>query len=349
MTIAPNGTITDVNQAAEQVTGRSWQELIGTDFYVYFTDREKARRGFESVFREGFIQDYELEMRGLDGRLTPVLYNASVYRDENGKVAGIVALARDITERKRAEAEIRALNAGLEARIAQRTAELVAANRELEAFSYSVSHDLRAPLRAMEGFAKAIAEECCDKLTPDAQDLVQQIRGAAQRMAEIINGLLALARTSRAELRRTSVDLTALAQAVALDLQKANPGRAVEFDVAPGLVVSADPNLLRTVLENLLDNAWKFTGKHPRARIEVGALERSGERAYFVRDNGAGFDMTYAGKLFQAFQRLHSPAEFEGTGIGLATVQRIIQRHGGKVWAEGEVEKGATFFFTLPG
>ena len=348
VTVAPNGTITDVNKATEKITGLSRQALIGTDFCDYFTDPEKARTGYRHVFKEGWVQDYDLEIRRPDGTTTPVLYNASVYRNEAGEPVGVFAAARDITERKRAEEEIKELNVSLERRVIQRTADLVAANKELEAFSYTVSHDLRAPLRAMDGFSQVLMSEHADKLGAEGNRLLQRIRLASQRMSQLIDGILGLSRMIRSGLRRTTVDMGALARTVALELQKANPQREVKFTAAPGLVVNADADLLRIALENLLSNAWKFTAKHAHARVEVGKLDQEGTTVYFVRDDGAGFDMAYSSGLFEAFHRLHSVTEFEGTGIGLATAQRIVQRHGGRIWAEGEVEKGATFFFTMP-
>ena len=226
--------------------------------------------------------------------------------------------------------------------------ELEGANRELEAFSYSVSHDLRAPLRSIEGFSQILLEDYADKLDEEGQDYLGRVRAASRHMATLIDDLLDLSRVTRGPLRRELVDLGAVATSIVEELRRTQPDREVEFVTEEGVVVSADANLVAVALENLIGNAWKFTSRKPRARIEFGSIVRQGEGlTYFVRDDGAGFDEAYAGKLFGAFQRLHAPEEFEGTGIGLATVQRIIHRHGGRVWAEGEVGGGATFYFTL--
>ena len=231
--------------------------------------------------------------------------------------------------------------------VEQRAADLAGLNRELETFSYSVSHDLRAPLRRLDGFSAALLEDYPDKLDERGRDYLGRIRAASRRMEQLIDDLLRLTRLTRHEMRREAVDLSALAQTIATELQGIEPERRVEFVIEPGLVADGDAHLLAVVMDNLLSNAWKFTGKHPRALIEVGATWRDAERLYFVRDDGAGYDPAHADKLFGVFQRLHPADEFSGTGIGLATVQRIVHRHGGRVWAEGEVEKGATFYFTL--
>jgi light-regulated signal transduction histidine kinase (bacteriophytochrome) len=235
----------------------------------------------------------------------------------------------------------------VEQRVRERTAELQAVNEQLEAFSYSVAHDLRAPLRSIVAFSQALHDDHADRLGPEAGGHLTQIRRAALRMGHLIEDLLNFSRLSRSELRRERVDLSALARATLARMRAGHPERDVEVVVEDGMFAHADARLVDIVLTNLLGNAWKFTGKRARARIEVAARHGDGPVVYLVRDNGAGFDPAYAGQLFAVFQRLHPAHEFDGTGIGLATVQRLIQRHGGKVWAEGEVERGATVYFTL--
>ncbi|GAB4368936.1 MAG: hypothetical protein Kow00121_08450 [Elainellaceae cyanobacterium] len=253
-------------------------------------------------------------------------------------------LRTEIVERQQAEERAQVLNQGLR----QAIIELKAVNRELEAFSYSVSHDLRAPLRSIDGFSQALLEDCHDQLDTTGQDYLRRIRAATQRMGHLIDDLLTLSRVTRSDIHFESVDLSRLASHVCTALQQSQPDRQVEFVIQPDLVVQGDAHLLHVLLDNLLNNAWKFTSKHPQATIEFATIaQESGIPVYFVRDDGAGFDMTYSDKLFGPFQRLHRLQDFPGNGIGLATVQRIVHRHGGRVWAEGAVEQGATFYFTL--
>lgn len=493
VTISTEGKITDVNEASAKITGRTRAELIGTDFSAYFTDPEAARKGHERVFAEGFVQDYPLSIRRADGHVTDVLYNASLYRDEQGRVQGAFAAARDITARKRAEAEILKLNAELEKRVEERTkalaasqerlrlaaeaadigfwdwdlesnivrwdklmfaiygmppsddglirykdwtshvhpddvaeqeaslrdtivkagrnqrefriirdsddkirtirasdaairgeggkathvvginldvtetferleeirklnaslknraAELETSVKELDAFSYSVSHDLRAPLRAIDGFSRIVEEDYAPKLDVEGRRLIGVIRGEAQRMGRLIDDLLTFSRLGRQKVESGRIDMEAMARKVFEELTAVEPGHVIQFNLQSIPPAFGSEAMIRQVWVNLIGNAVKFTGKRERAEIEIGVEPgEAGEQVYFVRDNGAGFDMRYADKLFGVFQRLHTHEEFPGTGVGLALVQRIVHRHGGRVWGEGEIEKGATFRFTIP-
>ncbi|MFQ5862741.1 MAG: ATP-binding protein [Candidatus Brocadiales bacterium] len=269
-------------------------------------------------------------------------------KDEIGELANSFnamagELSHEIAEHERIEEELRKQRDHLE----NLANELTAVNKELESFCHAVSHDLRAPLRSIQGFSRALEEGYSDKLDPQGRDDLRRVRATSQHMGQLIDDLLNLSRITRSEMHREKVNLSVMVKTLAKEFQEMQPERQVKFVIMEELVANGDKRLLRVALNNMLDNAWKFTSKHPSARIEFGVIEHKGKPAYFIRDDGAGFDMAYVGKLFGPFQRLHSKAEFEGTGIGLATVQRIIHRHGGRVWAEGAVEKGATFYFTL--
>jgi PAS domain S-box-containing protein len=281
-----------------------------------------------------------------DGTAIPVEYWSYPVR-RGGQVVGAVVTFLDISLRRQAEEAQRKWNAELEQRVAERTAELTDANRELETFSYSVSHDLRAPLRAIDGFSHLLDEEFGTRLDDKGRGYLRRVRAGAQRMGELIDALLELSRLSRRELTCGRVDLSRIAAEALRELAEHHPERRTEFRIEPGLVAEADPVLIKVVLDNLFDNAWKFTAGRTVTQIEFGSVDHEGRRAYFVRDNGAGFDMAYVGRLFGAFQRLHPVDRFPGSGIGLASVARIIHRHGGRVWAQGQLEQGATFYFTL--
>jgi PAS domain S-box-containing protein len=464
VTIRKDGKITDVNRATEAATGVSRERLIGSDFSNYFTEPEKARRGYERVFAESAVRDYPLAIRHTSGRITDVLYNAALFKNEAGGIEGVFAAARDITERKRAELalqaerqrfrdvldrlpayvvlmtpdyhvpfanhffrerfgesqgkrcyeylfgrsepceicetyktlknnapqrwkwtgpdsrhydiydfpfadtdgsplilemgvditereqaeeEVRRLNDELEQRVIQRTAQLEAANKELEAFTYSVSHDLRAPLRHISGFSKILTEEYGSTLAPEAHHHLVRIQEGTRRMGLLVDDLLNLGRVGRRELRLQVTGLNSVVNEAMEDLKSECEGRQVEWKVGNLPFVECDPTLMKQVFQNLLSNAVKFTRPRSPAIIEVGQKDQAGTPVVFVSDNGVGFNVKYADKLFGVFQRLHRPEDFEGTGVGLATVQRIVQKHGGRIWVEAELDKGATFYFTL--
>jgi light-regulated signal transduction histidine kinase (bacteriophytochrome) len=284
----------------------------------------------------------ELENRKKNGELFWEATRISPLRNEKGAITHFIVVKEDITERKRAEEEILRLNAGLERRVQERT-------RDLESFSYSVSHDLRAPLRGINGFANLLKDRCSDCRDAQAQESLERIIKSSLRMGNLIDDLLRLSQVGRGGISCERVDLSALAREVLAELSERTPERRQEAQVEDGVVVTGDPQLLRIVLENLLGNAWKFTAKRDVARIAFGWREEGGEHVIFIRDNGAGFDPRYAQRLFGAFQRLHRAEDFEGTGIGLAIVARIIGLHDGRIWAEAEPERGATFHFVLAG
>jgi PAS domain S-box-containing protein len=335
-----------VNSAFVHTFGHSEEEFVGKNILdllpgkEYQTLFEKAKETGETV--ESNAQPMEFKKQSQKG-ITYCDLTVIPVKDDKNKVHGLEFSLVDVTEIKRAEEEIRALNEILR----QQTADLTASNKELEAYSYSVSHDLRAPLRNINGFSQALLEDYSSKLDDQGKNFLDRIKAATQRMGGLIDDLLQLSVTMRKEMKREPVDLSWLAHSVIKELKEAEPERQVEVTIQEKTLVLGDARLLREMLVNLLGNAWKFTSQRSPGRIEFGQLEKDGEKLFYVKDNGAGFDMKYADKLFIPFQRLHSVTEFLGNGIGLALVKRIIERHGGSIWAEAEIEKGATFYFKL--
>jgi PAS domain S-box-containing protein len=343
----PHGCITTWNDSAQQILGYRSEEMLGQSFSGVYTpdDIEKDKPAKELKIAE---ERQRFEREGQRARKDGSLFWASTIivalRDGNNHLRGFGVVIRDITARKRTDEELESRRR----EIFQRNAQLVVANNELESFSYSVSHDLRTPLRAIDGFSHALLEDYGAKLDEQGREYLGRIRSATQRMGSLIDDLLNLSRLSRTNMQTQQVDLTAVVNAVVTEIRKVQPQRQVDFQAHEGLSTIGDPGLLRVVFENLLGNAWKFTSKKSSpVHIEVGQCNGTHSNAFFVRDDGAGFDPAYATRLFGAFQRLHGQQEFEGTGVGLATVQRIIQRHGGRIWAESALGQGATFYFTL--
>jgi PAS domain S-box-containing protein len=348
-----DGTITFFNEYAQQFFGYTAEEVIGQPVSILVPAQASSGADWSTLVRDiaehpesyaNFANENVLR----DGRQVWMTWTNKPIFDAQGQLVEILAIGSDITQQKQVEQELRQLNETLDQRVRERTAQLEAANKEMEAFTYSVSHDLRAPLRAVDGFSKAILEDYADKLDEEGKENLAFIRDGAQQMGKLIDDMLRLSRAGRTEMRMERVSLSALVRDIADDLQRQDPARQVEWRIAPDVSAMGDQPLLRILLENLLSNAWKFTGRCPAARIEFFSSQQGGTTVYAIRDNGAGFDMAYVNKLFAPFQRLHTAEEFPGTGIGLAIVQRIINRHGGRIWAEGAVNQGATFYFTLP-
>ncbi len=349
-TAGPQGQFEYFNQRWFDYIGQPEGEGVG-DWTAYLDPQHNADclESWQTALKTS--QPLQLECRlgsRNPGEYRWHLIRAVPIKDAEGRITRWFGTCTDIEDQKRAEQEVRHLNAALERRVLERTAQLEASNRELEAFSYSVSHDLRAPLRSIDAFSQLVREDYGGKLDAQGHQYLNLVSEASRQMARLIDDLLHLSRVTRTELRRQPVSLSDLATEIITVFRQLEPKRQVEVTIALDLTVSGDARLLRIVLDNLLNNAWKFTGKQPEPRIELGSETKDGQTVFFVRDNGAGFDMTYAGKLFGAFQRLHSVQEFPGHGIGLATVQRIISRHGGRIWAESAPGQGATFYFTLP-
>jgi PAS domain S-box-containing protein len=333
-----DGVVTSWNRGATQLFGYTAEEMVGASITRLIPPERAAEEpALLEQLRAGRASQLETVRRRKDGRDIDVWVTSSPTHDAAGRVVGASKVARDITERRRAELAI--------AR-ARELAEVT--SRELEAFSYSVAHDLRAPLRAINGFARILLEDHAGELGAEGRDCLDEVRKGADRMAALIDALLSLSRVTRSELRRERIDLGALVRAAVAELAVADPARHVELVVPAAVEADADARLARVVVDNLVGNAWKFTSKVASARIELGVDGQGSTPTYYVRDNGAGFDPAFARNLFAPFQRMHSVRDYPGTGIGLATVQRVIHRHGGRIWAEAAPDRGATFFFTLP-
>lgn len=342
-TIDHDWRLTYMNRAAERLLRRPSHELVGRRLWDAFPGTPSLH--LLTKYQEVLSKQQTVEFQEYFPPLG-IWMDIRAYPTRDG----IAVYARDISEQRKTEAELRALNKELEKRVRERTAELEAANRELAAFSYSVSHDLRAPLRTINGFAQALIEDYRDQLDEIGRDYLQRIQNASRRMGTLIDDLLYLARVSRSELVRQKIDLSLIAAEAVAMLREEHPERQVTVVVQPNLIAYGDPGLLRVAIENLLSNAWKFTAEVPDACIIMGMQHDklgAGEPVFFVRDNGVGFDMALADRLFQPFERLHPDEIYRGNGIGLATVSRIIQRHGGRIWAEAAVGEGATFYFTV--
>lgn len=349
LTRLPDGKIIDVNDGFVKITGYGYNDVKGktvTDLHLWESgdDRDALIRDLAG---SGRIRGRELPFRKRSGERMIGLLSAEIITLNNESLA--LASIDDITGRKEAEQAILTLNETLERRVRERTAQLETTVSELEAFSYSLSHDLRAPLRGMNGLSQALIEDYTNRpLDERGKDYLNRIRRGTEHMSRLIDDMLKLAKVTRFDLQQEPVDLSGMARSIFDAYRRRHPGRNVAVAVQEGILVPCDAGLMRIALENLIDNAWKFTARQERASIAFGATIEADRTRCFIRDNGIGFDMAYADKLFGDFQRLHPPAAFEGTGIGLAIVRRIIIRHGGEVWAEGETGKGATFFFTLP-
>jgi PAS domain S-box-containing protein len=348
------GRIVRVNDYAEQLFGYAKDALIGKPVETLLPERLRLDHARHRSIYMGNpvvrpmvrgLAGREVTGRRLDGSEFPV--EAGLGPVQAGEGDNVIVVLRDITLRKQAEQALSRLNAELEQRVESRTAELQRANRELETFSYSVAHDLRSPLRAIIGFSSLLQEDAQPAQPGESRDLLARIEHSAQRMATQIDALLALSRVSRTAINPQTVDLTAVAKKVVCDLRQIEPERAVEVLIEEGLVCQADPALIHSVMQNLVGNAWKYTGRAAAPSIRIGRQAKDGRELFFVADNGAGFDMQYANRLFEPFQRLHTQEEFTGIGVGLATVRRIIERHGGEIHAHAQLGAGACFYFSL--
>ncbi len=346
----PDGLVLTWNAGAERLKRYTGEEIIGQNFASFYTPEARAsgkpRKELEEALSNGKFEDEALRVRR-DGSTFWAYNTITPMYEESGALRGFSIIARDVTERRKSEEEIRKLNQQLELRVHERTAELEATNKELEAFTYSVSHDLRAPLRHIAGFSKMLTEECGESLAPEARHYLKRIQDGVQRMGTLVDDLLNLTRIGRHELRLQVTGIASIVKDVIAELGPDVENREIDWKIGELPYVEADPALLRVVFQNLLANAVKYTRPRQKTTIEIGRTDIDGEQVLFVRDNGVGFNMKYADKLFGVFQRLHRSEDFEGTGVGLATVHRVVQKHSGRIWAQAEIDQGATFYFTL--
>lgn len=347
-----NGNFMFVNHMSDKIWGISSEECVGLPAFdlIHPDDRESTKKAFEGWVSKKMEQATCVNRQvNKNGQIFEMLWTINLEFNDAGEVESVLSVAHDVTEQKKMEQERMDLNKNLERLVKERTMELKAVNEELEAFNYSVSHDLRAPIRSMQGFTKALMEKNKDILDVESLDYLKRVRNGSLRMREMVDSLLRLSRVSRKNIVKSKVGISRLAANVIEDMKARDPEHDIEIVIEDGLAVSADKALLKIVVENLIDNAWKFSARSDNPKIEFGATKPDDEIVFFVRDNGCGFDMEYCDKLFVPFQRLHKYEDYEGLGMGLATVKRIIHLHGGRIWAESETGKGTTFYFVLPG
>lgn len=349
----PNGYVATWNNGAKRIKGYAPEEIIGQHFSKFYTqeaiDKQHPHHELDIAKNEGRFTEEGLRVRKDGSTFWANVVITALY-DDARELLGFTKVTRDLTERKQMEDHLKKAKVEAEAltkTVLERSVQLEALNMELEAFAYSVSHDLRAPLRIIDGFSRILLTRMREKIDADERRYLSNICENSQRMGELIDALLKLSKLTRAEMRIGKIDLSTVAKRILDSYQVHQPERQVEVVIEDNLTIQGDAKLFRVMMENLLSNAWKFTGNQVQAKIEVGMTIKNGRRVYFIRDNGAGFSMEYAGKLFGAFQRLHDIDEFSGSGIGLATVQRIVNRHGGVIWGEGAINRGATFYFSL--
>ncbi len=347
VTIGPDGKITDVNKSTESATGYSKDELIGTDFSDYFTEPEKARSGYKQVFKEGSVYDYPLEIKHKHGKITPVLYNASVYTDESSEVIGVFAAARDINEMKKAENKLKGYQDTLEEKVKKRTEELAKSNADLEHFAYVASHDLREPLRMITSFLQLLERRYNDKLDQDANEFIGFAVDGAKRLNDMINDLLEYSKVTNKEQVFRPVKLEKVLEEALINLIVPTEEHNAIIDYDPLPTVNGDEKLLVQLFQNLIGNAIKYHGQKP-PKIHISSTKENNQYIISIKDNGIGIDSQHLDRIFIIFQRLHRNDEYEGTGIGLAIAQKIVHQHGGQIWAKSEPGKGTTLYFTIP-